>query len=43
MTSSTLESPPLLETENLVRVFGAGENRVAALQGLTFEIHKVSR
>ena len=40
MTSSTLESPPLLETENLVRVFGAGENRVAALQGLTFEIQQ---
>ena len=40
MTASTLESPPLLETENLVRVFGAGENRVAALKGLTFEIHQ---
>ncbi|GAA4108190.1 ABC transporter ATP-binding protein [Enteractinococcus coprophilus] len=40
MTASPLESPPLLETENLVRVFGTGENRVAALQGLTFEIHQ---
>ena len=40
MTASTYESPPLLETENLVRVFGSGENRVAALQGLTFEIQQ---
>lgn len=40
MSTTTLASPPLLETENLVRVFGAGPNQVAALQGLTFEIHQ---
>ncbi len=36
----TFESPPLLETENLVRVFGTGENQVAALKGLTFAIQQ---
>ncbi|MDN6411609.1 MAG: ABC transporter ATP-binding protein, partial [Yaniella sp.] len=33
-------SPPLLETENLARVFGAGMNQVTALKGLTFEIQQ---
>jgi len=33
-------SPPLLETENLARVFGTGPNQVAALKGLTFEIRQ---
>lgn len=40
MSTTALESPPLLETENLVRVFGTGSNRVAALQGLTFGIQQ---
>ncbi|MDN6350510.1 MAG: ABC transporter ATP-binding protein, partial [Yaniella sp.] len=34
------QSPPLLETENLARVFGAGMNQVTALKGLTFEIQQ---
>lgn len=38
MTATT--SPPLLETENLARVFGTGPNQVAALKGLTFEIQQ---
>lgn len=38
MTGTT--SPPLLETENLARVFGTGPNQVAALKGLTFEIRQ---
>jgi putative ABC transport system ATP-binding protein len=29
-----------LETENLVRVFGSGPTKVAALKGLTFEIYQ---
>src|SRR5699024_9693237 len=33
-------NPPLLETENLARVFGTGPNQVAALKGLTFEIRQ---
>ena len=40
MTAPTTSPPPLLETENLVRVFGTGPNEVSALKGLTFEIHK---
>ena len=40
MTATQTSPPPLLETENLVRVFGAGPNEVSALKGLTFEIHK---
>lgn len=40
MRTTALESPPLLETENLVRVFGTGPNQVAALQGLTFGIQQ---
>jgi len=33
-------NPPLLETENLARVFGTGPNQFAALKGLTFEIRQ---
>lgn len=40
MTATTTTSPPLLEVENLARVFGSGPNQFAALKGLTFEIHK---
>src|SRR5699024_11498220 len=40
MTGSPTLSPPLLETENLARVFGSGTNQVAALKGLTFEIQQ---
>lgn len=40
MTVSPTQSPPLLETENLARVFGAGTNQVTALKGLTFEIQQ---
>lgn len=40
MTVSPTPSPPLLETENLARVFGTGTNQVAALKGLTFEIQQ---
>lgn len=40
MTVSPTQSPPLLETENLARVFGAGMNQVTALKGLTFEIQQ---
>ena len=40
MTTTTPAPPPLLETENLVRVFGTGPNEVSALKGLTFAIHK---
>ncbi|WP_022869382.1 ABC transporter ATP-binding protein [Yaniella halotolerans] len=40
MTVLPSPSPPLLETENLARVFGAGTNQVAALKGLTFEIQQ---
>lgn len=40
MTVSPTPSPPLLETENLARVFGSGSNQVAALKGLTFEIQQ---
>lgn len=40
MTATTASPPPLLETENLVRVFGTGPNQVTALKGLTFEIHQ---
>lgn len=40
MTATPTQSPPLLETENLARVFGTGPNEVAALKGLTLEIHK---
>ncbi|MDO5494015.1 MAG: ABC transporter ATP-binding protein [Nesterenkonia sp.] len=32
-------STPVLETENLVKVYGSGESRFDALKGLTFEIH----
>ncbi len=39
-TSPPTTSPPLLETENLARVFGTGPNQVAALKGLTFEIRQ---
>lgn len=38
MTGTT--NPPLLETENLARVFGTGPNQFAALKGLTFEIRQ---
>lgn len=31
---------PLLETENLVKIYGSGESRFDALKGLTFEIHR---
>lgn len=34
-----MAAPPLLETENLVRVFGSGENQFTALKGLTFGIN----
>lgn len=34
-----MPAPPLLETENLVRVFGSGENQFTALKGLTFGIN----
>lgn len=40
MTTSPTTSPPLLETENLARVYGVGTNQVAALKGLTFEIQE---
>lgn len=40
MTVSPTQSPALLETENLARVFGAGMNQVTALKGLTFEIQQ---
>lgn len=40
MTVSQTQSPPLLETENLARLFGTGTNQVAALKGLTFEIQQ---
>lgn len=40
MTTTTPASPPLLETENLARVYGHGPNRFAALKGLTLEIHQ---
>lgn len=40
MTATTTTSPPLLEVENLARVFGSGPNQFAALKGLTFEIYK---
>ncbi|GAA2025511.1 ABC transporter ATP-binding protein [Yaniella flava] len=40
MTATPAQSPPLLETENLARVFGTGENKVPALKGLTFEIQQ---
>ncbi|HEY4614590.1 MAG TPA: ABC transporter ATP-binding protein, partial [Citricoccus sp.] len=33
-------SAPVLETENLVKVYGRGESRFDALKGLTFEIHQ---
>ncbi|MEW1980961.1 ABC transporter ATP-binding protein [Citricoccus sp. NPDC079358] len=33
-------SAPVLETENLVKVYGRGESRFDALKGLTFEIHE---
>lgn len=32
--------PPVLETENLVKVYGKGETRFDALKGLTLEIHR---
>ncbi|MFC7403128.1 ABC transporter ATP-binding protein [Citricoccus sp. GCM10030269] len=32
-------SSPVLETENLVKVYGRGQARFDALKGLTFEIH----
>ncbi|MDO5618172.1 ABC transporter ATP-binding protein [Kocuria sp.] len=32
--------PPVLETENLVKVYGRGENRFDALKGLTLEIKR---
>lgn len=32
-------SAPVLETENLVKVYGRGASRFDALKGLTFEIH----
>ncbi|HEY4557207.1 MAG TPA: ABC transporter ATP-binding protein [Enteractinococcus sp.] len=38
--TATTTSPPLLETENLVRVYGHGPNQVTALKGLTFQIQK---
>lgn len=40
MTATSTTSPPLLEVENLARVFGSGPNQFAALKGLTFEIYK---
>ena len=40
MTATPAQSPPLLETENLARIFGTGENQVPALKGLTFEIQQ---
>ena len=40
MTATTTSSPPLLETENLVRVFGSGPTKVDALKGLTLEIYQ---
>lgn len=40
MTVTPATSPPLLETENLARIFGSGSNEFAALKGLTLEIHK---
>lgn len=40
LTATTLPTPPLLETENLVRVFGTGPNQVAALKGLTLQIQQ---
>lgn len=40
MSASPTPSPPLLETENLARVFGSGPNEVAALKGLTLEIQQ---
>ncbi|MGJ9373600.1 ABC transporter ATP-binding protein [Nesterenkonia sp. CF4.4] len=33
-------STPVLETENLVKVYGKGATRFDALKGLTFEIHE---
>ena len=30
--------PPVLETENLVKVYGRGESRFDALKGITFQI-----
>ncbi len=33
-------SAPVLETENLVKVYGKGASRFDALKGLTFEIHE---
>src|SRR5699024_9927100 len=30
---------PLLETENLVKIYGSGQSRFDALKGLTFQIH----
>lgn len=33
-------STPVLETENLVKVYGKGASRFDALKGLTFEIHE---
>src|SRR5690625_5657129 len=38
--STEIKSPPLIDTEYLVLVFGTGSNRVAALQGLTFGIQQ---
>jgi|SRR5690625_958922 len=40
IVTATTTSPPLLETENLVRVYGHGPNQVTALKGLTFQIQK---
>jgi len=40
VTATTTSSPPLLETENLVRVFGSGPTKVDALKGLTLEIYQ---
>ena len=33
-------STPVLETENLVKIYGRGPSRFDALKGLTFEIHR---
>ncbi|GAA4836759.1 ABC transporter ATP-binding protein [Garicola koreensis] len=33
-------STPVLETENLVKIYGRGPSRFDALKGLTFEVHR---
>ncbi len=39
-TDSARDGEPILETENLVKVYGRGETRFDALKGLTFGIQQ---